>query len=69
MKRLVLLATLLLLPHSTAWSATRGETYDALDLPAVKSDRATQARLFGITLAGDRLVAVGSRNYGYVDQP
>jgi len=63
MKRLVLLATLLLLPHSTAWSATRGETYDALDLPAVKSDRATQARLFGITLAGDRLVAVGQRGF------
>ena len=63
MKRLVLLATLLLLPHSTAWSVARGETYDALDLPAVKSDRATRARLFGITRTGDRLVAVGQRGF------
>jgi photosystem II stability/assembly factor-like uncharacterized protein len=63
MKWLVLLATLLLLPHSTAWGAARGETYDVLDLPAVVSDRATQARLFGITRAGDRLVAVGQRGF------
>jgi len=63
MKRLVLLATLLLLPHSTAWSAARGETYDALDLPAVLSDKATRARLFGITRAGNRLVAVGQRGF------
>jgi len=63
MKRLVLLATLLLLPYSTAWSVTRGEVYDALDLPAVKSDRATRARLFGITRTGDRMVAVGQRGF------
>ena len=62
-KRLVLLATLLLLTHSTAWGAARGEIYDSLDLPAVLSDRATQARLFGITRAGDRLVALGQRGF------
>lgn len=63
MKWLVLFATFLLLPHPTAWSAARGELYDTLDLPAVRSERATQARLFGITRAGDRLVVVGQRGF------
>ena len=60
---LVLLAALMLLPHSPALGAARGEVYDVLDLPAVPSDQATQARLFGITRAGDRLVAVGQRGF------
>ena len=60
---LVLLAALMLLPHSPASGAARGEVYDVLDLPAVPSDQATQARLFGITRAGDRLVAVGQRGF------
>lgn len=62
-RHLVLLAALMLLPHSPAWGAARGEVYDVLDLPAVPSDRATQARLFGITRAGDRMVVVGQRGF------
>jgi photosystem II stability/assembly factor-like uncharacterized protein len=62
-KRLVWFTTFLLLQCSPAWSVTRGEIYDTLDLPAVPSDRATQARLFGVTRAGDRLVALGQRGF------
>ena len=62
-RRIAFLAVSLLFLEPTAWGAERGETYDVLDLPAVPSDRATQARLFGITHAGDRLVAVGQRGF------
>ena len=62
-RRVALLVVSLLLLPPAAWGATRGEVYDVLDLPAVQSNRATQAKLFGITRAGDRLVAVGERGF------
>lgn len=62
-KRLSLLALSLLFLHPAAWGADRGEVYDVLDLPAVPSDRAAQSKLFGISRAGDRFVAVGQRGF------
>lgn len=62
-RRIAFIAASLLFLEPTAWGAERGEVYDVLDLPAVPSDRAAQSKLFGISRAGDRLVAVGQRGY------
>ena len=62
-RRVVPLALSLLFLQPTAWGATRGEVYDVLDLPAVQSNRVTQAKLLGITRAGNRLVVVGERGF------
>ncbi|QZP30809.1 WD40/YVTN/BNR-like repeat-containing protein [Pseudomonas sp. DR48] len=40
-----------------------GEFADVLDTPALKSDLAVQSTLTGLTLAGERLVAVGQRGH------
>jgi photosystem II stability/assembly factor-like uncharacterized protein len=62
-RRIAFLVASLLFLEPTALGAERGEVYDVLDLPAVPSDRAAQSKLFGISRAGDRLVAVGQRGY------
>lgn len=53
----------LLMACATAWGASRGDSYDVLTLPAMESPRATQAKLFGVGRAGDRLVVVGQRGF------
>ena len=58
-----LILAALLLAAPLAWGAPRGQVYDVLDLPAVEGSRATRSHLFGITRAGDRLVAVGQRGF------
>lgn len=40
-----------------------GEFADVLDTPALRSELAAQAMLTGLTLAGERLVAVGQRGH------
>jgi photosystem II stability/assembly factor-like uncharacterized protein len=56
---LLFIASLLFNPSVQAIEI--GDTYDVLNLPAPKSSRATQSHLFGVALAGSRLVAVGQR--------
>jgi len=46
---------------SSAQAIGKGDTYDVLNLPASASPRATQSPLYGVALAGARLVAVGQR--------
>jgi len=61
--RLALVVVLLALATSTALAVERGSIFEPLNLPAVESSRATKARLFGITRAGERLVVVGQRGF------
>lgn len=57
-----LIACLASLAFTTSSHAVdRGEHYDVLDLPAPRSARAADSKLFGIAKAGSRLVAVGQR--------
>lgn len=60
LRRLVLCCVLASTP---AWAVQRGSLYEPLDIPARTSHLATHANLFGITRAGDRLVAVGQRGF------
>ena len=50
-----------LLLAAPALAIDKGETYDVLNLPAPQSARAIQSNLYGIAMAGSRLVAVGQR--------
>ena len=52
-----------LLALDLAVASPPGEIYDVLQLPAVRSERATSARLFGLDKAGERLVVVGQRGF------
>lgn len=62
-KYLITLLAYLVFCSPLAWSVGLGKTYDVLNLPALPSHRATQAKLFGIARAGDRMVVVGQRGF------